>query len=159
MSEAIASIGVGRLGQVIVARLAPGSDLLESIEEIARREGIRSGVILSGAASLSQATLRNVRHLPKELPITDEDRVFVRKEGALELLAISGNISEQNGGISIHAHITISSGEEDGLAYGGHLIKGCTIFSLGELIIGEIEGVRLVRKYDEPTRGPQLFVR
>ena len=159
MTDGIASIGTGQLGRVVVARLAPGNDLLGSLGEIARREGIEAGVILSGAASLSRAVLRNVRRLPPELPITDGDRVFVRKDGAIELLALSGNIAEQNGEVSIHAHITISVGEQDGLAYGGHLVPGCVVFSLAEIVIAEVRGLEMVRGYDEATRGPQLFLR
>lgn len=143
---------------MIVTRLFPGSDLLEALTEIARRESIRSGVILSGAASLSEVILRNVRGLPPQLPITDEDRVFVHKKGPYELLSISGNISEQDGDIWVHAHITVSSGEEDGLAYGGHLVVGCKVLSLAELVLAEIEGVRLARTYDKATRGPQLHI-
>ncbi len=158
MSEAIASIGAGRLGRVVVARLAPGADLLKSLLEIAERERIKSGVILSCAASLSQAALRNVRQLPPELPVTDRDRVFLKKEGPIELLTLTGNIAEQDGQIAIHAHLTISMGDEDGRSYGGHLIEGCKVFSLAELAIAEIEGIRLVRTYDAPTRGPQLNV-
>jgi predicted DNA-binding protein with PD1-like motif len=142
----------------VVARLVPGSDLLASLLEIARTEGIRAGVILSGAASLSQVVLRNMGRLPPELPVTDADRLFIRKDGPYELLALSGNIAEVEGEPFVHAHITVSAGEEQGLAYGGHLLPGCTVYSLAELVIAEIEGLALTRPYDASTRGPQLTV-
>lgn len=154
----IASIGAGHLSRVVVARLAPGADLLDSIVEIARREEIRSGVILSGAASLSQVAIRNVAVLPAELPITDAERLFLTLNGPYELLAISGNIAEVDGAPFVHAHITVSAGEERGLAYGGHLLSGCIVYSLAELVIAEIGGLSLTRPYDPATRGSQLTV-
>jgi len=36
-------------------------DLLEGIKDLARREGIRTGVILSGLGALSKAVLRNLK--------------------------------------------------------------------------------------------------
>ncbi len=53
----------------------------------------------------------------------------------------------------------MSAGEEEGAAYGGHLIEGCTVFSLAEIAIAELEGVTMTREYDEATKGPQLFAK
>lgn len=149
----------GRLGKVVVARLAPGCDLMESLEEIAREENIKAGVILSGAASLRQAALRNVGRFPKEFPITDEIRVLSKRNEPMELLSIAGNISVRDGEVFIHGHITISSGEENGQAYGGHLTKGNIIFSTGEIMIAEIDDIAMERLPDPETKNIELYAR
>ena len=150
-------IGKGTLGKVVAFRLGPGCDLMKSIEEIAKKENIQSGLILSGAGSLSQVTLRNVRLFPDEFPVMDRNRIYTPKKEPLELLSLTGNIARKAGEVSIHCHITISSGFDDGRAYGGHLIEGCLIFSYCEVIIAEITGLELKRDIDSETRGPELF--
>ena len=150
-------IGKGALGKVVAFRLGPGCDLMKSIEEIAKKENIQSGLVLSGAGSLSQVTLRNVRLFPDEFPIMDRNRIYTPKKEPLELLSLSGNISKRDGEIHVHCHITISSGLDDGRAYGGHLVEGCLILSYCEIIIAEITGLEMKRDIDPETRGPELF--
>ncbi len=151
-------IGKGELGRVLAIRLAPGCDLLKSLREIAEKENLRVGVVLSGAASLSQVILRNVRLFPDEFPITDRQRIYTPKKEPLELLSLSGNISKKDGEVHIHCHITISSGLEDGRAYGGHLIEGCVIFSTGEVVIAEIAGIEMKRDIDPETHALELYL-
>ena len=150
-------IGKGTLGKVVAFRLGPGCDLMKSIEEIAKKENIQSGLVLSGAGSLSQVTLRNVRLFPDEFPVMDRNRIYTPKKEPLELLSLSGNISRRDGEIHVHCHITISSGLDNSRAYGGHLIEGCLIFSYCEVIIAEITGLEMKRDIDPETRGPELF--
>jgi len=59
---------VGSLGRVVVARLAPGTELLTALERLIDEHGIRYGLILGGAASLRAATLRNVTAFPAAWP-------------------------------------------------------------------------------------------
>ena len=151
-------MSIGELGRVVVMRLAPGCDLMKSLEEIPKRENLRSGVILSGAGSLRQVTLRNVRLFPDDFPITDRDRIYTMKKEPLELLSLSGNISRKDGEVSVHCHITISSGLDEGMAYGGHLTEGCVVFSTCEVIIAEIVGLKMKRNIDPETRVPELFL-
>ncbi len=147
----------GSLSRVIAARLAPGCDLAESIETIVEEENITSGVILSGAASLRKAVLRNLGSFPEKFPINDDVRVFVTRTEPMELLAISGNVSTRDGFLHLHCHVVVSSGEEDGRAYGGHLMKGTEIFSTGEIVIAEITGCRMIRLEDPETKGSELY--
>ncbi len=150
-------IGRGALGKVVAFRLGPGCDLLKSLVEIVKQENIKSGLVLSGAGSLKQVTLRNVRLFPDEFPIMDRNRIYTPKKEPLELLSLTGNIAQKDGEISIHCHISISSGLDDGRAYGGHLIEGCLVMSYCEVVIAEITGLALKRDIDSETRGPELF--
>ena len=147
----------GALGRVVAIRLGPGDDVIKSLEEIARQKNIKSGVILSGAGVLSQVTLRNVRLFPDEFPVQDRNRIYTPKKEPLEVLSLSGNISRRDGEVHIHCHITVSSGLEDGRAYGGHLIEGCIVLAYCEIIIAEITGMEIKRRTDPETKGPELF--
>jgi len=155
----LATIGSGHLGRVVVARITPGQDLLHALTEIARRENIRSGVILSCVALLDKAVLRNVAVIPEELPITDAHRVWVEKTGPYEVVAMSGYVRLQRGEPSVHAHLVVSGGPDHATAYGGHLAPGCHVFHLAEVIIAEITGVELTADMDETIRMPGLWVK
>ena len=147
----------GKIGRIVVIRLAPGCDLLQSLEEVARKEGISSGLILGGAASLRRVVLRNPRGYPKAFPITDENRIFTSLEGPLELLTISGNVSlREDGQLVVHAHVTVSLGCPESTTYGGHLVAGAIIYSTGELVLAETEGVELQRVLNEETKTYEL---
>ena len=158
LSESKIRMKKGGLGRVVVMRLGPGCDLKKSLEEIARSENIRSGVILSGVGSLSQVTLRNVRLFPDEFPIMDRNRIYTPKKEPLELLSLSGNISKHEDEVHIHCHVTVSSGLDDGRAYGGHLIDGCLAFSTCEVIITEITDLEMKRNIDPETRVLELYL-
>ena len=148
----------GKPGRVIVARVKPGSDLLRSLQKIVAEEGITSGVIVSGVGLLKHARLRNCKSLPTEYPITDVNRTFLSFEKPLEILSISGNVTLAEGAPLVHAHLTLSSVEGDEITViGGHLIEGCEIFGFSEFAIMELEGLEMVKRFDEETRTLQLF--
>ena len=149
--------GKGNLGKVVAIRLGPGCDLMKSLEEIVKREKIQSGLVFSGAGSLRQVTLRNVRLFPDKFPVIDRYRIYTPKKEPLELLSLSGNISKKDDEVHVHCHITVSSGLDDGRAYGGHLIEGCEVFSYGEIIIGEITGLEMKRNIDPETGALELY--
>jgi hypothetical protein len=60
-------IGRGRIDRMVMGKLKIGIDLLEGIQELIKREGIRTGVILSGIGALKKATFRNLKVLPPDL--------------------------------------------------------------------------------------------
>jgi len=72
----IEDLASGSIKRVTVAKVRPGSDLLTALEEIAPRERIRAGLVLSCIGSLKKATLRQLRVFPKGLPPTDKQRFF-----------------------------------------------------------------------------------
>jgi predicted DNA-binding protein with PD1-like motif len=151
---------VGQLGRVVVIRLGPGEDILPAIIEIANECGINQAIILGGAASLTHAQLRNVRKYPEEFPITDGVRVFSSFDGPLELLSLSGNISQdEEGKPYLHCHAAISTGQPDATAYGGHLLPNTTVFSTAELSLVEVLGCDILRRDDPQTRVGELFFR
>ncbi|MGI6225348.1 MAG: PPC domain-containing DNA-binding protein [Peptococcales bacterium] len=152
----IVNIAQGSLGKIHAFRLTPDSDLLESLEEFIVENNIKTGLILSGVASLKQAVLRNPKLFPDSFPMTDAYRVLTKLQCPLELLSLSGNITELDGKPFVHAHIVISKGDDDGLAFGGHLDKGCIIFSTAEIIIAEINDMKITREKSLETFGKEF---
>jgi len=68
----------------------------------------------------------------------------------VELLALSGDVAEQDGTAAVHAH----AGTRDGTTRGGHLIAGHVRPTL-ELIVNEVSA-HLRRRYD-PDSGLALI--
>jgi len=150
----------GKIGKVLVARIKPGSDLLQSIRSLVEENRVKAGVILSGVGLLRRAHLRNCKVFPKEYPITDANRAFLTFERPLEILALSGNVSEVDGKPSVHAHVTLSYVEGDEIrVIGGHLLEGCIIFGFAEVFVIELEDIDMKKEFDEETRTHQLFIR
>jgi len=149
---------LGNRGRVLVTRIMPGSDLLQSVRTVVEEHGIKAGVIISGVGLLRKARLRNCKALPKEYPITDTNRSFVSFERPLEILALSGNISEVEGKPWVHTHITLSYIEGETVrVIGGHLLEGCIVFGFAEVFIMELRDIEMKKSYDEETKTLQLF--
>lgn len=146
----------GELGSVIALRLPPGADVYKTVEEVAKSEGITSGLILSGLGALRQVTLRNVRLFPEEYPVQDRHRIYTPKAEPMELLALTGNISQIENQILIHAHAVVSSGLDNARAFGGHLLEGCIVFSTAEIVLCSIQGISMLRDMDPQTKMVQL---
>ena len=150
----------GKSGRVLALRVKPGSDLLKSIHDVAEENGVGAGVILSGVGLLERARLRNCKVLPERYPITDVNRSFLSFERPLEILALSGNVSEVEGKSWVHSHVTLSYVDESEQArvVGGHLLEGCIIFGFAEVFVLELADINMKRELDEETRTLQLFV-
>jgi len=148
----------GKTGKVLVARIKPGGDLLGSLRNIVQENGVKAGVILSGVGLLERVSLRNCKAFPREYPITDAIRLFLTLERPLEILALSGNVSEVEGKPQVHAHVTLSYviGDEV-MVIGGHVIEGCVVFGFGEVFIMQIEGIEMRKEFDNETKTLQLF--
>ncbi|UCH01743.1 MAG: DNA-binding protein [Candidatus Bathyarchaeota archaeon] len=148
----------GKSGQILVTRIKPGSDLLQSIRNIVEDNEVKSGVILSGTGLLCKSRLRNCKTLPQHYPITDVNRSYLAFETPLEILALSGNVSEIEGKPWVHAHIVLSYVKSDRIrVIGGHLIEGSIVFGFTEVVLMEIEGMSMPKKYDDETKTLQLF--
>jgi len=149
---------IGDIDKIVVARIKLGSDLLKALRNIAIENNIRAGIILSGVGGLSHAEIRNLKNLPEEFPITDRNRLYTSQDGPFEILSISGNISERNGEIVVHAHISISYVKNNQVySIGGHLIEGCIVNPFAEVIIAKLKGIIMNREYDEETKAFELF--
>ena len=151
--------GVARFGRVLVVRLGPGEDLLPAMEQILLDAEFESAAILSGVASLEQASVRNIFRLPASYPITSDDRRITTIPGPLEVLAMQGNVApKEDGGLVIHCHADFSLGAPPAVTYGGHLIENTIVATTCELYVAELLDLEVRRKQDDVTHAPEIWV-
>ncbi len=127
-------------GKVILEGLPHGTDLLETITDLARREGIKIGTV-AAIGAVKRARIGYYDQVAQEYRERDI-------EGPMEISSCLGNISLKDGEIFVHAHITLADSE--GRVAGGHLCVGTIIFA-AECRINELQGESLERSYDETT--------
>jgi uncharacterized protein len=125
---------------MIVSRMIPGDDLKKSLEDLIDSGELRSGIVICLVGSLNDAVLRMSNGNNKKF------------SGLFEIVSAVGTISI-NG---IHVHIAIS--DSDGIVYGGHLLKGCTIHTTAEVAIIESE-MSFERIYDPKTGYKELVIK
>jgi len=133
--------------RVIFARMYPGEDVLESIESVAKKHGVRSGQ-LSLIGAISKAKLGYFHREAVEYRdfTVDED---------VEVVSCMGNIATHEGKLVVHAHMIVA--DEAGQCWGGHLMKGCEVSVTIELVIIETE-IDLIRKRDDATGLNLLYI-
>lgn len=134
-------IGKGSIGRIIMGKLKIGVDLLEGIEELTKRENLRTGVILSGIGALEKGVFRNAKVIPPDYKMEDKYRLFVTIEKPLELVSLDGWIATtRNDELNIHAHLLATTIIDDKVvSLGGHLTKGTITSIKVVVIIGVIE--------------------
>lgn len=123
-----------------MGRLPHGEDLVGSIEDFCRIQGIQTGTFsLIGAVSSAVFGAYD-----------QEEKTYIKiqKDEPLEIVACSGNISLKDGTPFVHGHILL--GDEQGNTFGGHLFSESILFA-GEIEIQESGGPLLERTYDETT--------
>jgi len=131
----------GQVGRMCFFRILEGEDLAEAIKKRVEESGIKAGIfILIG--SLDEAVLGYYR---------DGQYNSIRLDGPLEIASCMGNIAvDEKGDVMVHAHVVVSN--ENGEAFGGHLMKDSRVSATAELVIIEGVGVNLQRFFDEKTK-------
>ncbi len=153
-------IGSGTIGRIVMARIPIGADLLDAIHEVIRREKIQKGLILMGIGALQKAVFRNLKVFPQEYPVTPKDRLYFEVQRPLELLSLTGYVVPRvNGEPHVHAHFSASTVTGDTLAtYGGHLDRGTITFVKAAVVIAELEGMAMGKKWVEERKTEDLWV-
>jgi Predicted DNA-binding protein with PD1-like DNA-binding motif len=136
----------GKPGRVIVLRLKPGTDLLGGIQAACERYQIHNGVVISAIGSLACVRFCDVEALPEKKCGYGYGKVLELND-TIELTGAGGVIcSDADGNINLHIHISMS--DKTGKAYGGHLVEGTRVLMTADIVLGEIEGVSMLREYD-----------
>ena len=154
--ERTASVQISR---VVMGKLRIGVDLLEGIKELAKREGIRTGVILSGLGALKKAVFRNAKFMPPDYKMEDKYRIFLDLEQPMELVSLPGWIAtKDNGDIEVHAHFSASLVIDDKVVtLGGHLVPGTITSIKVVIVIGVIEGSRIKAAVDPSINQTEIY--
>ncbi len=139
----------GKINRVIVMRLFPGMDVMTSLAEACEQANLKNGIILSMIGSLRNAQFMNPE--PKAGTVMGYGYGDpIKLKGAIELVAGAGTICHADDGeVLLHCHVCLS--DKSGKAYGGHFIPGNEVLLTVDVVIGEIEDVDMVRKFDEQT--------
>jgi len=125
--------------------LETGDLLLESISELAKKEKIHTGILLTGIGSLSKARIHTVA-----TNVNPVEELYLDLEGPLEVTNFCGIIANHEP----HVHITFCDPRMT--FYGGHLEPGCTVLTLSEFTIRRIDDLRLQRR-QMPERSPYPY--
>ena len=141
----------GKLGRVIAVRLKPGTDVLLGLQEACERNGINNGVILSAIGSLQDPHFCNPVELPTKAGYGYGETLHLT--GPIELTSASGIIChDDEGNTNLHVHMTVT--DRHGNAHGGHLVEGTKVLLTVDVVIAEIEGLVMGRKFDEELEVP-----
>ena len=134
-------IGRGQMNRIVMGKLGMDIDLLQGIEELVKREGVRTGVILSGIGALKKATFRNLKILPPDLKVEKHHRLYLELEQPMEIVSLTGWMAtREDGEVEVHAHFSASTVVEDKVVtLGGHLISGIITSLKVVVVIGVIE--------------------
>ena len=133
---------VGGTGRIIAARLFESEDIYESIEEIAKKENIKSAaVLITGGFRKANVVVGPKQEKPK---IVGNFKDFV---GPGEVLGV-GTIYCDGGNPKLHIHTAIGKGNETMV---GCPRGGAKTFLILEVTIIEFEGIEAGRKFDSET--------
>ncbi len=127
-----------RTGRTFVVKLVQGDDLLESVERLIEEEKIENAVVVSGIATFDRSRLHMISTTGYPIEVYIDEKTDV----PLEVVSVDGFICDGEP----HIHCTVSDRNQ---AYAGHVLKGCRILYLGELIIQELLGMRIKRHLNE----------
>lgn len=127
-------------------RLQPGSDLKQSILDLARRQSLRSAVIICAVGSLETVRLR--------LTVIRGKPVYKKMNGDFEIVSVQGTVAKN--GESAHIHLAVS--DVHGHAWGGHLIVGCRVKTTVELVLLTFADETYRRLVDPATGFRELVV-
>ncbi len=130
---------------VIAVRLDKGEEIVASLRKVCEDYGVTCAKI-DGIGAVSGAKVGMFDTATKEYHETALERF-------LEVTNLCGNVSQQNGEVYLHLHITLA--DDRGHAFGGHL-KKAFIGATAELFITKLDG-KIGRARDEAT-GLNLFV-
>jgi predicted DNA-binding protein with PD1-like motif len=125
-----------RLGRAFLGRLPEEGDVIESLTEFCRSNGVRAGWI-SAVGTVRSAVLGYYEQ---------EERTYLRipVDEEMEIIACQGNVSLMNGEPFVHLHIVLSGREGETLC--GHLFE--SVVFVGEFHLQEMLGPDLERKPD-----------
>ena len=142
---------VGGLSRVLAIRLKPGTDVLLGLEEACKANGINNGVILSAIGSLRDPHFCDVVELPTKAGYGYGETLHLT--GPIELTNASGIIChDDEGNTNLHVHMTLT--DRHGNAHGGHLVEGTKVLLTTDVVIAEINGIVMGRKFDNELEVP-----
>jgi predicted DNA-binding protein with PD1-like motif len=141
MGNLLEGIGRGQMNRIVMGKLGMDIDLLEGIKELAKREKVQTGIILSAVGALKKAIFRNLRILPPDLKVEKHHRLYFELEQPMEIVSLTGWMAtNEDRDLEVHAHLSASTVIQDQIiTLGGHLTSGIITSVKVVVVIGVIE--------------------
>ena len=121
-------------------QLESGSDLLNSLKSLARKEN-KFGYVLSIVGNLSTAKF--------QCPGKEQATIV---ENHLEIIALNGTISPEK----CHLHISLS--DEECKVWAGHLEEGTKILKGADILIGFLDEIRNKKELNTKKTVVEIFI-
>jgi len=143
---------IGNFKRVMAVRLKQGTDMLIELEKACIDNNIANGVIVSGIGGVTTAVFCDPMYFPERKQPYNYGAPIVIQEH-LSLSGVSGMIChDDDGSINLHVHVAFS--DERGNCYAGHLKEGTRTMLTVDVIIAEVDGFSMSRKYDDELEVP-----
>ena len=141
VSSLLEGAGRGQMNRIVMGKLKMDIDLLEGIKELAKKERVQTGVILSAVGALKKAIFRNLKILPPDLKVEQHHRLYFELEQPMDIVSLTGWMAtKEDGEIEVHAHLSASTVVQDQVTtLGGHLTTGVITSIKVVVMIGVIE--------------------
>ncbi len=138
-------IGKGRIDRIVMGKLRMDIDLLGGIHELAKKEKVQTGIILSAVGALKKATFRNLKILPPDLKVEKQHRLYLELEQPMEIVSLTGWIAtREDGEAEVHAHFSASTVIRNRVTtLGGHLTPGIITSIKVVIVIGVVEEMNI----------------
>ncbi len=133
-----------RFGNIVVARIDKGEEILGCVERIAEKEKILLAQV-QAIGAVGSLTVGVFRTAEKKY----EANSF---QGDFEIVSLSGTISRMDG--QVYCHLHMSAGNGQGQVFGGHLNRA-VVSATCEMVIQQIDG-QVNRRFSEEI-GLNLF--
>ncbi len=127
--------------QAIALRLTPQQDLKAELDAYMQQQNLEAACILTCVGSLTQAILRHANQLAATV-----------YSGHFEIVSLTGLMSRHGS----HYHLAIA--DSRGQTIGGHLLKGCLIYTTAEIVIGVMPQLSFRRELDAETGFQELAI-
>jgi predicted DNA-binding protein with PD1-like motif len=131
---------------VLFISVEPGEDVLNSLNEIIKKNNIKNAAVLTAYGTFDRIHLHWVT--TTGFPPVE---YYEKDEGPYEVLSIGGVIV--NG--EPHLHVTVSNRKG---AYGGHLHEGCRVLYVFEMVLGILDGPEMRREIIQDKKIPRLII-
>lgn len=125
----------------IALRLKPQQDLKVELDRFVSKQQIEAACILTCVGSLSEVNLRFANQ-PEGTALP----------GKFEIVSLTGVMSMHGS----HYHMAIA--DSTGRTIGGHLLKGCLIYTTAEIIVQILPQYRFRRELDPATGFRELTI-
>ena len=127
--------------QAIALRLSPGQDLQEELLLLMQQQEIAAACVMTCVGSLEKVALRMANR---------SEATYL--EDKYEITSLEGTLSSK----SSHLHLSLSDGT--GAALGGHVLRGCIIYTTAEIVLGVLPDLQFERKLDPASGYQELFI-